>query len=63
MKKKTFFLCSGNKYSFLAGLLALSLVDLCQLSIPLIIEKVVDALTVEGAGMGDISKYGLICSS
>ena len=61
MKKKTLFsLLRKYKYSFLAGLLALSLVDLCQLSIPLIIEKVVDALTVEGAGMGDISKYGLI---
>jgi ATP-binding cassette subfamily B protein len=61
MKKKTLFsLLRKYKYSFLAGLLALSLVDLCQLSIPLIIEKVVDALTLEGAGMGDISKYGLI---
>ncbi len=61
MKKKTLFsLLRKYKYSFLAGLLALSLVDLCQLSIPLIIEKVVDALTVEGAGMGDMSKYGLI---
>jgi ATP-binding cassette subfamily B protein len=61
MKKKTLFsLLLKYKYSFLAGLLALSLVDLCQLSIPLIIEKVVDALTLEGAGVGDISKYGLI---
>ncbi len=61
MKKKTLFsLLRKYKYSFLAGLLALSLVDLCQLSIPLIIERVVDALTIEGAGMGDISKYGLI---
>ncbi|MCI0482016.1 MAG: ABC transporter ATP-binding protein, partial [Candidatus Dadabacteria bacterium] len=61
MKKKTLFsLLRKYKYSFLAGLLALSLVDLCQLSIPLIIEKVVDALTIEGAGLGDISKYGLI---
>ncbi|HSC36007.1 MAG TPA: ABC transporter ATP-binding protein [Thermodesulfobacteriota bacterium] len=61
MKKKTLFsLLRKYKYSFLAGLLALSLVDLCQLSIPLIIERVVDALTIEGAGLGDISKYGLI---
>lgn len=61
MKKKTLFsLLLKYKYSFLAGLLALSLVDICQLSIPLIIQKVVDALTLEGAGVGDISKYGLI---
>ncbi len=61
MNKKTLFsLLRKYKYSFLAGLLALSLVDLCQLSIPLIIERVVDALTIEGAGLRDISKYGLI---
>lgn len=38
----------------------MSLVDVCQLSIPLITEKVVDALTLEGAGLKEISKYGLI---
>ena len=60
-KKKTIFtLLLKYKYSFLAGLLALSLVDICQLSIPLVIERVVNALTIEGAGIGDISKYGLI---
>ncbi|TDJ02568.1 MAG: ABC transporter ATP-binding protein, partial [Candidatus Dadabacteria bacterium] len=47
------------KYSFLAGLIALSLVDICQLSIPLIIERVIDALTLEDATISDISKYGL----
>lgn len=61
MNKKTLFsLLLKYKYSFLAGLLALSLVDICQLSIPLITERVVDALTLEGAGIRDISKYGLI---
>jgi ATP-binding cassette, subfamily B, multidrug efflux pump len=60
-KKKTLIsLLLRYKYSFLAGLVALSLVDLCQLSIPLIIEKVVDTLTLKGAGLGDISKYGLL---
>ncbi len=60
-KKKTIFtLLLKYKYSFLAGLLALSLVDICQLSIPLVIERVVNALTIEGARIGDISKYGLI---
>jgi len=61
MNKKTLFsLLIKYKYSFLAGLLALSLVDVCQLSIPLITEKVVDALTLEGAGLREISRYGLI---
>ncbi|MFI5322402.1 MAG: ABC transporter ATP-binding protein [Thermodesulfobacteriota bacterium] len=60
-KKKTLFsLLLRYKYSFLAGLIALSLVDLCQLSIPIIIEKVVDTLTLKGAGLGDVSKYGLM---
>lgn len=59
-KKKTLFsLLLKYKYSFLAGLLALSLVDICQLSIPLIIERVIDALTLEDATISDISKYGL----
>jgi ATP-binding cassette subfamily B protein len=61
MNKKTLFsLLIKYKYSFLAGLLALSLVDVCQLSIPLITQKVVDALTLKGAGLREISKYGLI---
>ncbi|MCH7517847.1 MAG: ABC transporter ATP-binding protein [Candidatus Dadabacteria bacterium] len=59
-KKKTIFsLLLKYKYSFLAGLIALSLVDICQLSIPLIIERVIDALTLEDATINDISKYGL----
>lgn len=59
-KKKTLFsLLLKYKYSFLAGLIALSLVDICQLSIPLIIERVIDALTLENATISDISKYGL----
>lgn len=59
-KKKTLFsLLLKYKYSFLAGLVALSVVDLCQLSIPLIIERVIDALTLEDATISDISKYGL----
>jgi ATP-binding cassette subfamily B multidrug efflux pump len=60
-KKKTLFtLLLKYKYSFLAGLIALSFVDLCQLSIPLIIQRVVDALTLKGAGFEDVSKYGLL---
>ncbi len=59
-KKKTLFsLLFKYKYSFLAGLIALSVVDLCQLSIPLIIERVIDTLTLEGATISDVSRYGL----
>ncbi len=59
-KKKTLFsLLLRYKYSFLAGLIALSVVDLCQLSIPLIIERVIDTLTLEGATINDVSRYGL----
>ena len=59
-KKKTLFsLLLKYRYSFIAGLIALSLVDICQLSIPLIIERVIDALTLEDATISDISKYGL----
>jgi len=42
-----------------AGLLALTIVDLCQLSIPLIIERVVDTLTLKDSGIDDITRYAL----
>ena len=59
-KKKTIFsLLIKYKYSFLAGLLALSLVDICQLSIPLVIERVVDTLTLEKPQVSDITRFGL----
>ena len=59
-KKKTLFsLLRKFKYSFFAGLLALSLVDICQLSIPLIIERVINTLTLEDADFRAVSKYGL----
>jgi ATP-binding cassette subfamily B protein len=47
------------RYSILIGFIALSVVDLCQLSIPLIIQKVVDTLTLKNAGIEDITKYAL----
>jgi ATP-binding cassette subfamily B protein len=56
-KKTLTSLLLQYKYSILVGFIALSIVDLCQLSIPLIIEKVVDVLTLKNAGMGDITKY------
>lgn len=59
-KKKTIFsLLLKYKYSFLAGLVALSLVDICQLSIPLVIERVVNTLTLEDSDFRDISRFGL----
>ncbi|MEZ4548691.1 MAG: hypothetical protein R3B51_13690 [Thermodesulfobacteriota bacterium] len=58
-KKRPFFsLLISYKYSFLAGLLALSLVDLCQLSIPLVIERVVDALTLKGRAIKTFQSTG-----
>lgn len=60
VKKKTIFsLLLKYKYSFLAGLAALTVVDLCQLSIPLVVERVIDILTLDDSGVGDITKYGL----
>ncbi len=59
-KKKTLFsLLIKYKYSFIAGLAALTVVDLCQLSIPLIIERVIDTLTLEDAKVNDLTRYGL----
>ncbi len=59
-KKKTIFsLLIKYKYSFLAGLLALSVVDVCQLSIPLVIERVINTLTLEKPRVSDITRFGL----
>lgn len=59
-KKKTIFsLLLRYKYSFIAGMIALSLVDLCQLSIPLVIQRVIDTLTLEHARVSDITRFGL----
>lgn len=59
-KKKTLSsLLLNYRYSILAGFVALSVVDLCQLSIPLIIQRVVDNLTLKNAGIQDITKYAL----
>jgi ATP-binding cassette subfamily B protein len=62
-KKKTIIsLLLDYKYSILAGLLVLSIVDFCQLSIPLIIERAVDALTLKDAGFNTLTKYALYIS-
>jgi len=57
-KKKTITsLLFEHKYSFIAGLLALSVVDLAMLSIPMIIERVVDALTLKGSSLRGLNRY------
>ncbi|GBD39418.1 putative multidrug resistance ABC transporter ATP-binding/permease protein YheI [bacterium HR37] len=58
-KKSLFSLLLGHKYSILAGLITLSIVDFAQLSIPLIIERAVDSLTLKGGGLGALTKYAL----
>ncbi|MEE9238949.1 MAG: ABC transporter transmembrane domain-containing protein, partial [Thermodesulfobacteriota bacterium] len=47
------------KYSVLIGFISLTLVDLCQLSIPIIIQKVVDILTVEDSTFSDLNKFAV----
>jgi ATP-binding cassette subfamily B protein len=58
-KKSLTSLILQHKYPILAGVVALSIVDLSQLSIPLIIERVIDSLTLEGAGINILTKYAL----
>ena len=58
IRKKTITsLLFEHKYSFIAGLLALSVVDLAMLSIPMIIERVVDVLTLKGSSLRDLNRY------
>ena len=59
-KKKTLrSLILQYKFPILAGILALSIVDFSLLSIPLIIEKAIDALTIRGAGLQALTRYAL----
>lgn len=59
-KKKTITsLLLEHKYSIIAGLLSISIVDLAMLSIPLIIERVVDVLTQEGSSIRDLNRYAI----
>jgi ATP-binding cassette subfamily B multidrug efflux pump len=59
-KKKTLTsLVLDYKYSVLAGIVALSIVDLAQLSIPQIIQRAIDALTIKNAGIEALTKYAL----
>lgn len=58
-KKSLTSLMFKYKYSLLVGFISLTVVDLCQLSIPLIIQKVVDILTLEDSTYSDLNKYAL----
>jgi ATP-binding cassette subfamily B multidrug efflux pump len=58
-KKSLFSLLLRHKYSILAGLITLSIVDFAQLSIPLIIERAVDSLTLKDGGLRALTKYAL----
>lgn len=58
-KATIFSLLLRYRYSFLAGVLALSVVDIAQLAIPRVIQWTIDAITLEQAGLREISRYGL----
>ena len=47
------------KYSILVGFISLTFVDICQLSIPIVIQKVIDTLTLENSTYSDLNKYAI----
>ncbi|MCY3624956.1 MAG: ABC transporter ATP-binding protein [Candidatus Dadabacteria bacterium] len=61
MVKKTsiFSLILRYRYSFLTGLVSLTLVDMAQLSVPIVIQWIIDELTLESADFSLITKYSL----
>lgn len=58
-KKSIFSLLLKYKYSFIAGVAALSLVDLAQLAIPKVVQWLIDSLTTGKAGFREVTTYGL----
>ncbi|MGB7293581.1 MAG: ABC transporter transmembrane domain-containing protein, partial [Thermodesulfobacteriota bacterium] len=52
-------LLSAHKLSILLGLFALSVVDLAQISIPMVVERVVDLLTAGNARAKEIAIYAV----
>jgi len=58
-KKTLTSLILKYKYSVIAGLISLSIVDLAFLCIPLLIERVIDVLTLKSPSLRDINKYAL----
>ncbi len=58
-KKSILSLLLKYKYSFILGIISLSLVDLAQLVIPRIIQTAIDTLTKESVSIKSISRYGI----
>ncbi len=47
------------RYSFLTGLISLTLVDMAQLSVPIVIQWIIDELTLQSTDFSLITKYSL----
>ena len=59
-RKKSFFsLLLRYRYSFVAGMAALTVVDLAQLAVPLVIRRIIDELTLPAADFGLVTRYSL----
>lgn len=58
-KKSIFSLLIKYKYSFIAGVTALTLVDVAQLAIPKVVQWLIDSLTTGEAGFREVTRYGL----
>jgi len=58
-KTSIFSLILRYRYSFLTGLVSLTLVDMAQLSVPIVIQWIIDELTLESADFSLITKYSL----
>ena len=58
-KRSIFSLLIKYKYSFLAGIVALSFVDVAQLAVPKIIQWIIDTLASPDPDFNQITKYGL----
>lgn len=59
-RKKSFFsLLLRYRYSFATGMVALTVVDLAQLAVPLVIRRIIDELTLPAADFGLVTRYSL----
>ena len=59
-RKKSFFsLLLRYRYSFATGMAALTVVDLAQLAVPLVIRRIIDELTLPAADFGLVTRYSL----
>ena len=59
-RKKSFFsLLLRYRYSFATGMVALTIVDLAQLAVPLVIRRIIDELTLPAADFGLVTRYSL----